>query len=250
MNGKLKSILLSICMAICLTLLSSCLGETAGDGTWTPTGKDITLLTANEDSEYVIVFAPDDEVASTAASDFKSKLLGKNIQTTGMPMSDGVSSQKKEIIFGPADRDVSRRAKELLDGAKKSDLNCVFYYFDEKLAIIADSEQSYEMALDAFFARYLKSGKVSFKDTLCECVSYSDSEYLDLKLEIFIAESEATRAEHESAATPDLLAKLETQRNELAESGFFGRSTANIGVSMFKSSVGFPRATCGTPLFI
>ena len=243
MSNKLKTVLLLICTALCITLFSSCLGtgDKPSDG-WTPTGNEITLLEADEVSEYVIIFASEDEIASAAASNFKNLLLEDNIRTTGMPMSDGVSNQKQEIIFGAADRDVSKKAGELLDeriASENADLNCVFYYFDEKLAIIADSEMAYEMALGEFSARYIKSGKVSFKDTLCECVSYSSEDYLDRKLEIFLSNSEETKAEHEDAID-DLLDKLAAQRDDLTASGFFGSSTKNIGASKWGTAPATP----------
>ena len=246
MRKATKTLLLLVCITLCLGALSSCFDFLGADEpVWTPKGEEITLIEAGTISEYVIVFTNEDELSNAAAADFKSMLTDKNLQTTGMIISDGVSDQKQEILFGFADRDVSKKAQQILDEKVKTalqDLHCVFYYYDGKLAIVANSELAYEMALIEFSERYINSGKVSFKDTLCDHITYNYNDYIERKLEVFLANSAEVKEERENGATAEILAKLEAQRNELTASGAFGSSTANIGTSSWGTAPTTPSA--------
>ena len=124
---------LLLCVTFFVTALAYCSGSVDADDEWTPTGEEITLLESGVSSDFVIVFARDDDFAHSAASKFKNKLLEENIRTAASAMSDNVSAEDKEIIFGAASRDVAQRAQELLDEKSKetkNDLHCLFYYYD------------------------------------------------------------------------------------------------------------------------
>lgn len=219
-----------------LTVLSAaaCIGGDEPEVEWTPTGETVVPFDASVSSDYAIVYKYRDEAARLAAVGFSKALQAKALVPSGtVTLSDVVSEARLEILFGTTDRKASSVASQFLEeksAAAPSDLHCVFYYMDGRLAIVANSEQGYEMGIGIFIDRYYSDGRISFPDTLKEHVSRTVNEYEDLLLGDIISDNADKRAEHE-ASLSDLLAKLEVQRAELLSSRFFGTSTKNIGTS-------------------
>ncbi len=231
MKKHLKLIVLLLSCVIALSLLSGC-GETPDTG-WKPTGETITLIDKNP-TDYLVVFAAGDDDAHTAALDFKDLVAEEGLKTASVVvMTDVASPSDFEILFGAADRQVSRDALALLTekaATSPDDLHCVFHYADGKLAIVANGPRAYEMAIDVFMDTYYSGDKIAFLDTLKEHATSTNDDYDDYKLEKILSDNEDTKAEHEETL-PELLAKLESQRNDIAATGAFGTSTKNIGTS-------------------
>ena len=219
-----------------LTVLSAaaCIGGDEPEVEWTPTGETVVPFDASVSSDYAIVYKYRDEEARLAAVGFSKALQAKALVPSGtVTLSDVVSEARLEILFGTTDRKASSVASQFLEeksAAAPSDLHCVFYYMDGRLAIVANGEQGYDMGIGIFIDRYYSDGRISFPDTLKEHVSRTVNEHEDLLLGDIISDNADKRAEHE-ASLSDLLAKLEVQRAELLSSRFFGTSTKNIGTS-------------------
>ncbi len=236
MKKKISLSALLICLVLSLATLTSCsisdiLG--GGGGEWKPTGKEITLLRKNSPSSYVIVHGGMDEKAPAAATNLKNMLTKEGYSTLGMVMTTGISDVKTEIIVGPSDRQVSIDAMAFLDekmANSEDGIHCVFHYADEKLAIVANGEAAYEMAISKFLDMYSANAKISFKDTLKEYVSLSENEYLDYKFDKYLEDREEVEDQHDKNLDK-LLDKLEEQRDDLISSKFFGSSTKDIGAS-------------------
>ena len=240
MKKIVKVLLVLLCILTALGTLASCsisdiLGGLGigGETEWKPTGKEVTLLKKNITGDYVIVHGGSDESAAAAATNLKDILTEEGYSTKGMVMTTGVSDVKTEIVVGPSDRQVSIDAMALLNkkmAKSEDDIHFVFHYADEKLAIVANSPMAYEMAIIKLIDMYSANAKISFKDTLKEYVSFSESDYLDYKFEKYLDGRKDIEKQHDKDLD-DLLEKLEDQRDDLVSSGFFGSSTKDIGAS-------------------
>ena len=240
MKKKISLSALLICLVLSLATLTSCsisdiLGGGGGGGEWKPTGKEVTLLRKSSPSSYVIVHGGMDEKAPAAATNLKNMLTKEGYSTSGMVMTTSISDVKTEIIVGPSDRQVSIDAMAFLDekmANSEDSIHCVFHYADEKLAIVANGEAAYEMAISKFLDMYSANAKISFKDTLKEHVSLSENEYLDYKFDKYLEDREEVEDQHDKDLDK-LLDKLEDQRDELVSSDAFGSSTKDIGYSLW-----------------
>ena len=248
MKKELKALILSLLAVIIALCAVACKGggnnsTSEPEEEWTPTGEIITLFDESLTSEYAIVYKYRDEPARLAAVDLAKALQDKNlVPKDTVTLSDAVSESRLEVLFGVTDRKVSSKASTLLDeksAAAPNNLHCVFYYMDGRLAIVANSEQGYEMGIGAFIEQYYSDGKISFPDTLAEHVSSTVDEYEDILLEELIAKNSATKETHDENL-PELLAKLEAQRGELVSSRFFGTPTKNIGTSSWGTAPTVP----------
>ncbi len=240
MKKFLKTVLTLLSISLAIGVLASCGGGETPE--WKPTGAEITLLEQGAETEYLVVYKDGNNTALSAAYDFKQLLTEQNIYTAGTIMGTAVSYAKTEIVFGESERQVSVAAKAFLDekmAGSENELHCVFHYMDGRLAIIANSEMAYEMAINKFLDTYLKDGKIVFLDTLKEYISISENDYLDGKLDNYLAGKEDIEKQHKKELD-DLLEKLEDQRDELTKSDFFGKSTANIGASKWGEPIADP----------
>jgi len=226
-----KSSMLALAVLLLTLLLTLC---SCGNGkeNWKPTGESVTLTDRYSADDCFIVYAEEDKDARSAALDFSLLVREAGMKLAyDFSLSDGESDGAHEILFGVADREVCLAAADYLEqrsAATPYDLHCVFYYMDGRLAVVANGYRAYQMATDVFMSRYCSGGAITVPDTLFEHVAMSVDDYDDERLEQILDEHSITRIEHK-AALPSLLAKLEEQRSELAESGFFGSSTADIG---------------------
>ena len=218
-------------------------GNNGDETLWTPTGELIVLFDAEGGSERALVYKYRDEDARLAAVDFRKSLAAEGlIPPNTATLADAVSEARLEVLFGATDRRASAIAGKFLEeksADNPTDLHCVFYYMDGRLAIIANSERGYDMGVDVFMERYYADGKIVFPDTLKEHVSQTVDDYEDLQVDKLIADSANTRAEHDETLDA-LLEKLAAQRNSLASSGFFGTSTKNIGKSSWGTAPTVP----------
>ena len=235
MKKELKAlILLLTAVIIALSVLTCVGGGDEPEEVWTPTGELVVLFDSTAESDYALVYKYRDEDSRLAAVDFGKALRAKNLVSSNVTaLSDAVSEARNEVLFGATDRKVSDIACELLAekvATAPDDLHCVFYYMDGRLAIVANSERGYDMGIGVFIERYYSDDKISFPDTLKEHVSRDINGYEDILVENLIAGNADTRAEHDETLGA-LLDKLDAQRNELISSGFFGKSTKNIGTS-------------------
>ena len=237
MKKRPFALILMLAAVFITAALSSCGGgnnNNEPEEVWTPTGELVVLFDATADSDYTLVHKYRDEDSRLATVDFGKALAAKKLIPSGTSaLSDAVSEARHEVLFGATDRKASAIAGELLAekvAAAPSDLHCVFYYMDGRLAIVANSERGYDMGIGVFMERYYSDGKISFPDTLKEHVSRDINSYEDILVENLITDHANKRAEHDEALG-ELLDKLEAQRNELIDSRFFGTPTKNIGTS-------------------
>ena len=99
-----------------------------------------------------------------------------------------------EIVVGESNRDVTKLAKEFLAANTPADGDTesyVFYYKDNSIAIVASSEFSMEIAVDAFIERYLSENTLVVRSDMLDFKAFSKTAYLaelDAKIE---AEEEA-----------------------------------------------------------
>ena len=243
MKKKLRIVILVLAIAIIATVTAICIGCNTPTDEWTPTGEQIVLFDESVPSGYSLVYTYRDEPSRLAAVNFRLNLQKKGLVPLDTPtLSDVVSDEENEVLFGQADRKICDIASELLEekSAKApDDLHCVFYYMDGKLAFVANSRQAYDMGVEIFIERYFDDGRIVFPDTLREHVTLTVDDYEDHLFEEILAENEPTREEHEQTLS-DLLAKLEAQRSDLINSGFFGTSTKNIGTSSWGTAPTVP----------
>ena len=229
MKKRPFALILLLAAVFITAALSSCVGSNNNnepEEVWTPKGELVVPFDAAAVSDYALVYKYRDEDSRLAAVDFGKALAAEKLIPSGTSaLSDAVSEARHEVLFGATDRKASAIASELLAekvAAAPSDLHCVFYYMDGRLAIVANSERGYDMGISVFMERYCSDGKISFPDTLKEHVSQDIGDYEDSLLEDLIADNADTRAEHDEALG-ELLQKLDAQRKELISSRFFGK---------------------------
>ena len=255
MKKTLKAAILSLCLILVIGTLASCnlqdllSGILGGDDIggsekpeWKPTGAEITLIAKGAPGKYSMVYQKGDELALSAARDLKSTLKDLGLETSGAVITTSVSDFKNEIIVGPSERQVSIDAMALLEekmADSDAELHCVFHYYDGKLAIVANNELAYEMAITAFIDNYYKNSSIVLVDTLKEHFGLAENDFLEIKLENFLEGRENVEKKHEKDME-SLLAKLETQRDEITKSGVFGTSTKNIGASNWGEPIADP----------
>ena len=237
---KIAPLITAVLAVILMLSLSSCQNTEEPPS---PTGESVTLIDMYTTAKCVVVYRGGDDPAHSAALDFSKLIKEEGMRLAyDFAMSDDLSTSESEIIFGEADREACRAAADYLKrrmSATPYDLHCVFYYLDGRLSIVANSYRAYQMAIDVFMSKYCSGGRISVPDNLCEHVTMSPEDYDDKRFEQIMDEHKLKKAEHK-AALPSLLAKLEAQRGELAESGFFGSSTADIGKSSWGTAPTLP----------
>ena len=244
-----KSLTLLLCLVMMLSILSSCIDLnsifgneednddnstiTPEDGDWTPSGETITVATSSKDSIYVpVVSTTSKSVSNEAMTSLIALFEAKGLKPfASSPVDSTEEPVARELIIGQSDREVSVKAKAFLDEQSASapdDLHWVFHYFNGKLAIIANSDSAYEMALESLAEKYISGGTFSFTDTLKEHGTMTKAAYYEKLDAAHNAESSLLKSGRDQLLAA-LMPKYEAQRDEIQTNGSFGTATENIG---------------------
>ena len=210
--------------ALALSALVACGGGGVTDD-WTPSGVDVTLMSKTQPTTYTVIFGEPADIARAGANIFKDSVSERKLGVINSLFSSSMINEANEIIFGSSDRTASVKAAELLAKETAGSYRWAFYYYDGKLAVVANDEISYELAVLDLFTRFTSGESLVIKDTLAECKTMSEAEYDAYLDEKDLAKAEEKRKEHEKIIGK-LLDKVEDQRENLVENNLFNILTA------------------------
>ena len=254
MTRKIKPLILLVIFVLTLGALTACsLFPTEKPKTDKVT--DVIIASQTGPFEYMVLFDSNsvEDIARNAAVAFADKLYAKKfVKNSVISYSAGKVNEEKEIIFGASDREASKKASELVDAKVKKapdDFHWAIAFAEGRLAVVANSERGYELAIDKLFSTYLRNGKIIVKSNL---VAEGTLTYADYKAEI--EEQERREAAAKKAENKKILDKLLPsileQRNELSsykgkinaytqndpQIYLFKQYTQNIGTSSWGTS--------------
>jgi len=228
--------ILLLCLFLSVTFLTACQGPAvtptppgpADD--WNPKGESVTLLEKGAAQKYIIIYSATENGAKAAADSLAVELENMGLKFFS-PTISTAGQIEDEILIGQTDRKASEVAKVYLaekSASAQDAFNYVIYYRDGKLAVVANSADSYYAAILDLICNYSQNGSIVVKDNLKKFSSMNESQY-----DSFVANLESVLNEknkEENAALADaVLSKLETQRDKITLESLFGTSTANIG---------------------
>ena len=159
---KTIKLLLGLLTVLCLTTLFCLVGCTEQ----VPPDEDATVIIAEDGkSEYRIVYTPNSSLSGRWANKIKEEL-----KLTENPSVDS-SEYELEILVGDTSRTLSEELKSAaLDGKPEDSWVWAFAYKDGKLAIYANCQSAFDMALQALRDEYIKDGVFSVSNKLlCLC---------------------------------------------------------------------------------
>ena len=249
MKRTIKLLAFLACIILFISTLVSC-----GDGGqelptpepegWKPSGATITVATENSTSIFAPVIGETDKALSEKAMKSLIALLdAKGLKSfISDPVYSSDPATRSELIVGLSDRTVSVKAKEFLDeksAPTPNDLHWVFYYYDGKLAIIANSAEAYEKAIADISQKYISNGAFSFSDTLKDHGTVTRVAY-DAELEeLERIEAELLKQERDAILSA-LMPMYEEQRVLIKTSNSFGTVTENIGTPSWGAAPATP----------
>ena len=205
---KLLSLLLVLVLA--LGVLSACGGGSADQG------DDLVIAGNGVSFNYLVLYGPDD-LSKSFAMTFKDQINETGIVNIKFTSSATVINEANEIIFGESDRAASIKAAEYVNekvAKAPQDFHWAMAYVDGKLAIVANNTMAYELAIEAFFANYVKDDSIVIKSKLYIYDTLTLADY-----EAYLEELERIEAEKKKEEMAKLLAEIkplvESQREEL-----------------------------------
>ena len=230
---KIGTVLL--CFLLICTVLTACGGDGGGKG-WNPKGETVTLIAKYAPASYYCVYGTPDELSQNAAILFKNAFTEQGVNLGPVSPASGAAPEK-EILFGETDREASKIAKALLDeksAATPNDFHWVFYYQEGTLAIIANSETAYSLAVKDFTEKYINDNGVVFKDTLKEHGTLTLADYEEELAELERIEAEKKKEENEQLI-PYILSMMEEQNERLNKNVAFRGATPDITAKIYNS---------------
>ena len=172
MRKHLKSVVLICLLAVWVIALTSC-------GI-----KSVVLASPELPFNGSILFdseTENSEIAREAALEFKDMLAEHSLGNIRTVMSSSLINELEgEILFGSSNREASIKAEELLlskNAYETADFYWCYCYLDGKLAIVANHEIAYTLAVRGFFESYLVDGSIVIPDDLLVCDTLPYSEY-------------------------------------------------------------------------
>jgi len=168
----LKSVVLICLLAVWVIALTSCgIKSVVLASPELPFGGSILFDSETEHSK----------IARDAAVEFKDMLAEHSLGNIRTVMSSSLINELEgEILFGSSNREASIKAEELLlskNAYETADFYWCYCYLDGKLAIVANHEIAYTLALRGFFESYLVDGSIVIPDDLLVCDTLPYSEY-------------------------------------------------------------------------
>ena len=224
MKNKLKLLVMLLVLTLALGTLTACtdvlndLMSQIGIG---GAGKveTVIIVSPNVKLQHVVLYDGESETAHNAANAFKDEMIERELATINFVYGTTVMNEDNEIIFGESNRAASKKAAEYVDGKNAKDpqdFHWSIAYADGKLAIVANSEKGYELALEELFGKYVKNKALTFKSDLSISGTLTLAQH-----EANIAEQERIEAEKKAEANrkllKELLPLLDDQREELAD---------------------------------
>lgn len=230
---------LALMLVLTLGTLSGCdlpfdlpFGDNGGTGDgdeWKPSGKTVNIIKKGSPVTFVTLYGTPVEITQTAANAFKDAIGDAKLATINAAFGSAQVSEKNEIIFGDSNRTASAKAKELYEKDKGELYSWAFYYYDGKLAIYAESELAYNLAINDLIEKYASSTALAVKDSLAECVNMTEAEY-DKYLDELDIEANEKRKKENAKLISDLLDSIKSQRTELAGNKDFDPRTATANI--------------------
>jgi len=129
----------------------------------------VTILGGSE--SFVIVFGEADESGVGAVADLISLLTGAGIASPESVKDSEKRETKCEILVGETNRALSQEAKALLAdklAEKPDDEHSIILYKNGQLAIYANCQNGYELALSAIGEKYCADGSFKLPCDICE----------------------------------------------------------------------------------
>ena len=250
-NGKIKLFTLLVIFVLALGTLTACFilpGEKPEEVT------DVIIASKAASFEYILLFDSnsDGDVARNSAVAFADRLSTEKLANNVIAYSASMLNEEKEIIFGESDRKASEKAAALLDAkvAKApDDFHWAIVCHEGKLAVVANCEKGYELAIEAIFANYLKNNFLVVKSNLSTSGTLTYDEYQAAIDEAARLEAEKKKAENKKILDK-LMPSFEAQREALASYkgkinaysasdpliNLFAQYTKNIGTSSWGKS--------------
>ncbi len=242
MKTAIKFLTLILCLVLSTAYLVSCgeeLPEPAPDiNEWKPDGDTITLMQRGTYSVYCFACETVDSPEFNAAVSLRDKLYRSEFQFSDVISTVAESTTVDLIVFGESNLKASVKAKAFLEeqsAATPDDLHWVFYYFDGKLAIIANCADAYKKAETVLLSRLIVDDAFKFSDTLREHGAVTRASYEAELEDLALIEAEVKRLER-NAALSSLLPIYTAQRNEITANNSFGTATENIGTSSWAAA--------------
>lgn len=249
MRKLLKNITVSLTVMIMIVFAASC----------SPIARSAVLFaTPEEPFSAKVLFDSESEAAKEAAVEFKTQIAELSLGNITAVYPATLMKDDREVIFGVSDRAASIKANELLEssGAYASeDYYWSFACMDGKLAVVANSELAYSIALRTLFEEYVQDGSFAVLDGLAICDKLSLADY-EAQFDLPRGESLDESVLLESASLPDLgdaydmgqgsslyilpdseIWEYTALRDSLRESGFTYYTGNRIGDNVFATYI-------------
>ena len=215
--AKTKSLILFLIFILTVGTLTACF-NTQNEKPDKVT--DVIIASSSREFEYMVLFDGNSEgdIARESAVTFIDELHSRKlVKSSIVAYSASKINEEKEIIFGASDREASKKAVELVATKNEKapgDFHWAIVYADGRLAVAANSEKGYELAIKALFSVYFKNSKIIVKSNLSTSGTLT---YADYKAEL----DEAARLEAEKKKEENrklletLMPSILEQRSEL-----------------------------------
>ena len=246
MKNKLKLLLTFLLLVLAIGTLTACLTPAP------QTPVDLIIASDSAPFEYMVLFDDDSDTARDSAINFIEELTSKKLAGHLIAYSTSVINEDNEIIFGHSDREASKKAAEIVDAKSAKapkDFHWAMVCREGKLAIVANNQKGYELAIEEIFSTYFKNGQIVIKSNLTSTKTLTYDDYQAELDEAARLEAEKKKAENKKILDK-LIPSFEAQRDELASYkgkinaysasdpliNLFAQYTKNIGTSSWGKS--------------
>ena len=128
-------------------------------------GESVVIFGTN--NAFSIVYGAEDvSVGGSIAEEIKNTVADLGLKTPEISSDADKTETKCELLIGDTSRALSAEAKAIIDEKVAGDLrgdHWIYLYKDGQLAIYANSEGAYELALAELTEKYYKAGEITVK---------------------------------------------------------------------------------------
>jgi len=189
---------------------------------------DVTLIEKGAETKYILIYG--ESKNAMGAAELCKNLFAQRELAVYNPTPSALGQIDEEILFGETDRQVSIDAFSHLNAISPSsseDVNYVICYNDGKLAIAANSYESYNAAIIDLLSYRNDAGNIVIKDNFKKFVSMTEDEY-DLLLKKFDDAEFEEQRQNNAPLIAGVIEKLNSQRDMITLGELFGKSTLDI----------------------
>ena len=132
-----------------------------------PVIKDDSVVIFSADTAFTLVYpAADAAVAGSVASAIKAKIEALGLKSPKIAVDEDKRATQCELVIGATERAISSRAEAKISKSISADpggCHWVWFYQTGRLALYANSEKAYLLAVEELTTKYMTNGEILMK---------------------------------------------------------------------------------------